>query len=88
MLGLLILSGCANVSSGVIPYGPDTYTVMQHGKSGFTSLADLKAAALKEANVFADTKGKQIEVVDVIEKPSGFGKYPQVEVKFRLLDKK
>lgn len=88
LVSVVVLSGCASTSSGVIAYGPDTFTVVQAGKSGFTSTADLKTAAYKEANEYAASKGKQIEIIDVSEKPAGFGKMPQVEVKFRLLDKK
>lgn len=84
---LLALTGCTS-TSGVLPFGPDTYTVVQRGDTGFTSTATLKTAAYKEANDFAASKGKQIEIIEVTEKPSGFATWPQVEVKFRLLDKK
>lgn len=84
---LLFATGCTS-TSGVLSFGPETYTVVQRGKTGFSSTAALKTAAYKEANDFAERKGKQIEIVEVIEKPAGFAKWPQVEVKFRLLEKK
>lgn len=87
VVALLVLSGCTS-TSGVMPFSQDTYTVVQRGQTGFTSTGALKTAAYKEANDFAQRRGKQIEITEVIEKPAGFAKWPQVEVKFRLLDKK
>jgi hypothetical protein len=83
----LLVSSCTS-SSGVVPFGPGVFTVVKGGKTGFSSLATLKTEAYKEANDFAVSHGKQIEIISVDEKPAGFGKWPQVEVRFRLLDKK
>lgn len=83
----LLLTGCAS-SSGVVSIGSDTYAIVKAGRSGFTSAGALKGDAYKEAEEFARSKGKQLEVVAVNEIPAGFARLPQVEVRFRLVDKK
>lgn len=86
LIAIITLSACTT-GSGVQSYGPQTYTVVRGGRTGFTSLATLKSEAYIEANAFATSKGKQIEVVDVKEVPTGLARWPQVEIHFKLIDK-
>ncbi len=80
-----LLAGCST-GSGIVTVGKDSYTVVKSGTTGFTPLGVLKSRAYKEANAFAQKKAKVMEVISVNEIPAGFAKWPQVEVKFRLLD--
>lgn len=84
-LFILLLAGCA-IGSGIVTVGKDTYTLVQSGTTGFTPLGVLKSRAYQEANAFAEKKSKVMEVISVNEIPAGFAKWPQVEVRFRLLD--
>lgn len=86
ILALAALTGCST-GSGVIMAGRDEYTVVKSGKSGFVPLGKLKIKAYQEASAFAEKKDKAMKLVSVNEIPAGFGKFPQVEVRFRLLEK-
>ncbi len=81
----ILLAGCST-GSGVISIGKDSYTVVKSGTTGFTPLGVLKSRAYKEANAFAASNGKVMKLISVNEVPAGFGKWPQVEVKFRIID--
>ena len=60
------------------------YSVSESGDTGFTPLPTLKERAFKAADEFAKSKGTTPEVVNVLETPAGFGRFPNVEVRFRL----
>jgi len=62
------------------------YIITKSGTTGFTPLGVLRNEAFKEVNRFADEKKKIAEIVSVNEVPAGFARWPQVEVKFRLVD--
>ena len=62
------------------------YIITKSGTTGFTPLGVLRNEAFKEINRFANEKNKIAEVVSVNEVPQGFARWPQVEVKFRLVD--
>ena len=61
------------------------YTVTKTGTTGFTPVGTLRKQAYKEANDFAASKGMVAEVVSVNETAAGFAKWPQVDLKFRLV---
>ncbi len=62
-----------------------TYTVTKTGTTGFTPVGTLRKQAYQEANDFAARKGMVAEVVSVNETAAGFAKWPQVDLKFRLV---
>lgn len=55
-LALVLLSGCTD--SGPIKVGPDTYTIST--RVPFGGPASAKGQALKEANVFCESQGREI----------------------------
>lgn len=82
-----ILSSCAS-SSGVLPLGPDTYTISAGGVlTGSISGNDTKAKqkALKEANQFCSKKGKYILVTNINMQSTGFGSTS--DITFKCLNK-
>lgn len=86
VLAVLIMQGCGT-NPEIFEIGPDTYTVTTVGDTGFVSLGKLKSEAYRQAEEKARQQGKVIEVISVNEVPAGFAKWPQVEVRFRLLSK-
>ena len=82
---IFMLAGCTTGSS-VMLMGNNTYTVSKSGTTGFTPLGVLRKEAYEEANEFAASKGMVAAVVSVNEIPAGFGLWPQVEVRFSLVD--
>lgn len=81
---LLCLSGCST-STPVMAAAGGVYTVTKTGTTGFTPLGNLRIQAYKEANEFAAKKGMVAEVVSVNETAAGFAKWPQVDLRFRLV---
>lgn len=57
---IVLLSGCVN-SSGVLPVGPDTYSISVHA-APVRGLAGARKAALTEANQYCQSQGKSILV--------------------------
>src|SRR5262245_19277946 len=49
LIGALLLVGCATPTTGVVSIGGGNYTITRQGSSAMTATADLRAAALKEA---------------------------------------
>ena len=80
---VLMLTGCATKSSGVLQLGPDTYSVIVEVNYNFQSTRPLDArkAALNEAKAFCVGIGKELLVTNT-RRPSG-----DVEVVFRCLNK-
>lgn len=81
---LLLQSGCSTTSPIMLSAG-EVYTVTKTGTTGFTPVGTLRAQAYKKANEFAASKGMVAEVVSVNEIGAGFAKWPQVDLKFRLV---
>lgn len=63
LLALVALTGCSS-SSGVLPMGPDTYSVSasEHNMSGGAPVA--QATALREANDYCAQRGKELLVTN------------------------
>jgi len=82
--GLVI--GCKNPE--IIHVSGDTYIHFKESHvMGWGNLGNLKSDVLKEANAFAEGKGKMVEIISSKENPPGFGKYASYEIQFRLIDK-
>jgi len=73
-----ITSGCCH-STGVLPFGPDTYTIKVGGD------CDATKTALEEANAFAASKGKHMIPIEV-KTPSRGELANYYELTFRLVD--
>ncbi|TDY01112.1 hypothetical protein [Thiohalophilus thiocyanatoxydans] len=58
----VLLVGCVS-SSGVVMTGSDTYMISRSEKGFDTTGARVKADAIKEANEYCTSKGKDIELV-------------------------
>jgi hypothetical protein len=61
------------------------YSITKTGGSFLTTIATLKQDALKEATEFASKQGRTVEVVSANEVAAGAMRFPQVELKFRLV---
>lgn len=85
-LSFLII-GCA-INSGIVPMGQDTFMVSRQAATGFTGSGDLKAEALREANIFCKKQGKYLQVIHTSEArpPYILGNFPKAEVQFMCLD--
>lgn len=81
-----LLAGCQ--STGVIPISSDTYMISKTSAAGmFTNMSALKAEVIREANAFAESKGKVAVAQAMNETPGAPGRLPSFEYQFRLLDK-
>jgi hypothetical protein len=79
----LLASGCATPTTGVVPLGEGMYTVTRQGAGAWVPTAELKAAALIEANQYCESKQRSFKVINVKEIPAGpFGRWPEAEVLF------
>ena len=58
----LILQGCYATSSGVIPFGPDTFTITADSELGGIGMA--KKKAIQEANLYCSNQGMQMMPVN------------------------
>lgn len=86
LLFVATIGGCA--TSEVIPMGTDTYMISQTSAGGvFKSMSSLKAEVIKQANSFAESKGKVAVPIAAKESPSYPGHMPNFEYQFRLVDK-
>lgn len=81
---LVMQSGCSTTSP-IMSSAGEVYTVTKTGTTGFTPVGTLRKQAYKKANEFAASKGMIAEVVSVNETAAGFAKWPQVDLKFRLV---
>lgn len=54
---------------------------------GWGNLGEMKAEVHREANAFAESKGKVAVTISTNEAPVAFGKYAFYELRFRLTDK-
>ena len=83
-ISLLLLAGCAGVTD-VVPTGPDTFMVANHGTMGWSSAGAQKAMAFQRANDYCKNLGKQFQSISTNESPGGYGKIAAAEVEFRCL---
>jgi hypothetical protein len=82
LLFSLALGGCAS-STGVLPFGKDTYTLSTsvHLTRGGAGAA--KTTALQEASAYCTSNGT--EMVPVSAEPSVMGEYTNYDIVFRCL---
>jgi hypothetical protein len=71
----VVLSGCGS-SSGVLPAGPDTYTIAKQVSTFFGGVTQAEKQALTEANDFCEQKG--LKFVPSMMGPLPNGGYPSI----------
>jgi hypothetical protein len=82
----LLLSGCLTSSTGVIPFGPDTYTVTAQSELG--GITEAKKKAIAESNSHCQSIEKQMMPVSINSSTplDVFGDpIPTYEITFRCL---
>ena len=57
VVGCGVAAGCASTSTGILPAGPDTYTITERPAVGGTDEAQI--IALTKANEYCATQGRQ-----------------------------
>jgi hypothetical protein len=84
--GFLCLTACAN--PGIVEVAPDQYMLARHDPGGMVgNSAALKARMVKEANAFAESKGKRAVPVPFGELPGWPTCDPQlIEYHFKIVD--
>ena len=65
--------------------GDGEYIVSRSGDTGFTPVGKLRRKAVADVNRYAGERGLIPEIISVNEVPAGFGVFPQVDVRFRLV---
>lgn len=87
VMSIFAFYGCA-VNTGVVPIGKDTFMISRQAATGFSGLGGLKAEAFREANIYCETQGKSLMVVNTNESspPYILGNFPRAEVQFMCLD--
>lgn len=81
-----LFAGCAN--PGIVQLSPDTYMLSRADRAGiFGNTAALKAGVIKEANEFAQSKGKVAIPLSSRDTPVYPGHFATVEYQFRVVDK-
>ncbi len=83
----LTVAGCAT-SSGVTPLGVDTYLISRNGAGFWSSTAQIKAEALKDANAYCAENRKTMQIVHTSQhEASGRpGDFPGAEIQFMCLN--
>lgn len=88
ILGFSALAGgCAmqNNTGGVVPLGGNTYMISKNSKAGiFADVGALRTNTIAEAQAFAASQGKQLEIISANAQPAAPGRFPSFEVTFRL----
>lgn len=88
MLIFSTLVACAS-SSGVISVGGGAYLVSRSEKGFDTTGSRVKADALKEANLYCNSKGLVIEIVKASDKDMvPFKSDAQAEIEFKCISEK
>ena len=95
LFGILMLlmaaafTGCQ--SPGIVQMSPDTYMITKEDHRGLFaagSRAKLKTETIREANAFAESKGKIAIPIFLKEHPMGvMGDWASVEYQFKVVDK-
>ena len=84
---ILLTAGLGCHNPEMIQITPGVYQIFKEAHvMGWGNLGNLKAEVFAEANAFAASKGKQIEIQSEKEAPPAFGKYAFYELRFTLTD--
>ena len=83
-IAFLFLSACTTLTP-VMRTGDGEYIVSRSGDTGFTPVGKLRRKAVEDVNRYAGERGLIPEIISVNEVPAGFGIFPQVDIRFRLV---
>lgn len=86
---VVALTGCTamggafrpETSAGIVSIGKEQFVTSRTGAS-FTSLAEIKANAIRDGGQFCQAMKKEIQVDNVKETAMTIGVYPAVEITF------
>ena len=67
--------------------GDGEYIVSRSGDTGFTPVGKLRRKAVEDVNRYAGERGLIPEIISVNEVPAAFGIFPQVDIRFRLVQR-
>jgi hypothetical protein len=81
LLFLPFLAACAS-TTGVLPLGENTYSVMRSDYGPTGNLNDVKAQAYKDAATFCAAQSKKVNVLSTTGVPRALAQFPEAEVKF------
>ena len=86
LVGLVNLVACAS-HPAVVPAGEGTYIASRSGQV-FTTITELKAKALVQADEFCSAKHQTFKVLNSTnsEPPYILGNFPRVEITFKCTD--
>ncbi len=90
VISLIMLAGLGCRNPEIVPVSPDTYILFREDHAGiFGSFSSLKAGVIRDANLFAEKKGKVAIPISTREKPIGNGpaQWASFEYQFRVVDK-
>lgn len=77
------LSGCAIPNTGIVPIGSGSYMISKMGSMLTWSGGEVKADLYREAAMFCEKAGKQVEPVTSTSQDSGLAQYASAEIQFR-----
>jgi len=84
-LAALILAGCST-NSGVVAISGDTYMISRNNAAGaFSNIPKMKVEVIQQANEFAASKGKVVQVISLDTTFPTHG-FPSVDYQFKLVD--
>ena len=82
------LTLAADKFSDVVELAPDTYSISRIDHGGiFGNAGKMKTAVFKEAQAFAESKGKVAVARHIHEEPLAIGRFASIEYVFWVLDK-
>ena len=84
LIAFFALSACTTLTP-VMRTGDGEYIVTRSGDTGFTPVGKLRRKAVEDVNRYASERGLIPEIISVNEVPAGFGIFPQVDIRFRLV---
>ena len=86
-LMLFILFPACTTLTPVMRTGDGEYIVSRSGDTGFTPVGKLRRKAVEDVNRYAGERGLIPEIISVNEVPAAFGIFPQVDIRFRLVQR-
>lgn len=86
LLASVAFFGCQN--PGIVQLSPDTYMLSRDDHAGiFGNIGALKAGVIKDANAFAESRGKVAIPISANTIPNAPGRFASFEYQFRVVDK-
>lgn len=83
-VAVLLATGCAVQTSGVVPRAEGMYTITRQGEGFWVQTSQLTALASQDAGKECERIGKKFKLMHVKEIPAGpLGRWPESEVLFR-----